>query len=68
MSETERLAAPLSFCGISVDARSSVSFSSGPDLCQDLKGCLKGPSISKRGKLGFGGGVHMPITPGKKVD
>lgn len=67
MSEIESLAAPLLFTGIFVDARSSVSFSSGPATCQDLKGRLKGKSFSKLLPQGLGGEHISPFTPGKKV-
>lgn len=77
VSKIESLAAPLLFCGIFVDARSSVSFSSGLVPCQDLKGCLKDPSFSWQSKvlpLGFGeeyisasprqkGKLSSPVTP-----
>lgn len=64
VSETESLAAPLLFSGISVDARPRVSFSSGLVPCQNLKGSLKGPSVSWQGKalpLGFGGEYISPL-------
>lgn len=70
VSEIASPAAPLLFGGISVDARSGASFSSGVVLCQDLKERLKGPSVSRRGKLlplGFGGENISLLPRAKKV-
>lgn len=69
VSETESLAAPLSFCGISVDARSCVSFSSGPDLCQEPEGVSQGPINQSAGQTvapGLWRGSTYAYYPGQK--
>lgn len=67
--EIGSLAAPLFFIGLSVNARSGVSFSTGHAQCWVMIRRLKGPSFNLWGKLlplGFGEERVSPLPQAKR--